>query len=329
MAKYKVVIVPKIHEDGIKLLEPIAEVVITEKYESEDALIELCRDADAVIITRGMIPFTRRAIEASPKLKIIARVGVGYDNVDVEAATEHGIWVTIAPVNAPSVAEHAIALLLALSKKLLLRDKRIRDGTWYYERRDPTELMGVDVYGKTLGVIGLGRVGKEVAIRAKCFGMRVVYYSITRKEDLEKSLGLEYKPLDELLKESDFVSLHVPLTRGTYHMIGERELKLMKNTAYLINMARGAVVDTNALIKALKEGWIAGAALDVFEEEPLPPNHPLTKLDNVILTPHVADYTYDCTRRLAITAAEEVLRVLRGDKPLYRVNLKYIKPKSI
>jgi len=157
-------------------------------------------------------------------------------------------------------------------------------------------------------------------LRARCLGMKILYYDIVRRKDLEEQLGIEFKNLEDLLRESDFVSIHTPLTEETRYMIDEEELRLMKPTAYLVNTSRGAVINTKALVRALKEGWIAGAALDVFEEEPLPPDNELTRLDNVILTPHAASYTAETSRKLAVTAAEEIIRVLRGDKPLYPVN---------
>ncbi|ADM27215.1 Glyoxylate reductase [Ignisphaera aggregans DSM 17230] len=318
---FKIIVTYRIDEEGLKLLKSIGDVFISEKMiTSEDELIKNISDTDAVLAVRGVEPFTRRVLESAPKLKIIARHGVGYDKIDVNAANELGIWVTIAPVNASTVAEHTIALIMALAKKLFKLDRFVRDGVWYKERMEFPDLLGIDLAGRVLGIIGLGRIGQEVAKRALALGMKVIYYDIVRREDLERTWNIEYRSLNELLRTSDFVSIHVPLTNETYHMIGEKELRLMKPTAYLVNTARGAVIDTDALVKALKEGWIAGAGLDVFEEEPLPPNHPLTKLDNVILTPHAASLTIECRRRLAITAAEEIIRVLRGGEPRYPVN---------
>jgi len=319
--RFKVVVTHPIHPEGIKVLEEIAEVhVLPEAPRSEEELIKAIADADAVLVTLNVEPVTRRVIESAPKLKIIARHGVGYDNVDVKAATERGIWVTIAPVNASTVAEFTIALIFALAHKVVQRDRFIKSGSWTPQNLRPQHLVGIDVQDKILGIVGLGRIGQEVAKRAACLGMKVVYYDVVRRKELEEQLSIEYRDLETLLKISDFVSLHVPLTPQTKHLIGERELKLMKPTAYLINTARGPVVDMNALVRALKEGWIAGAALDVFEEEPLPPNHPLLSLDNVILSPHMATHTDDCKKRVAATAAQEIVRVLKGEKPLYPVN---------
>jgi len=186
-------------------------------------------------------------------------------------------------------------------------------------------MTGMELKGKTLGIVGLGRIGRAVARKIGGFEMRILYYDIVRYEDLERELGVEYVDLNTLLRESDIVTLHVPLTKETYHMIGERELKSMKRTAFLINTARGAVVDTDALVRALEERWIAGAGLDVFEEEPLPPDHPLAKLDNVVLTPHVASATIEARTKMAEPAAKNLVAVLKGEVPPALVNPEVIK----
>ncbi|HWQ16894.1 MAG TPA: phosphoglycerate dehydrogenase [Sulfolobales archaeon] len=321
MERYRIAVTYNTHPDAIKILEEVGDVVMSKKLiTSEEELIELARNADALMVVKSVEPVTERVIENAPRLRIIARVGVGYDNVNVKAATRRGIWVTIAPVNSVAVAEHTLALIFSLARKIPLLDRHVRSGLWYRTLGIPQNLMGVDLWGKVLGIIGLGRIGREVALRARCLGMKILYYDIVRRKDLEEQLGIEFKNLEDLLRESDFVSIHTPLTEETRHMIDEEELRLMKPTAYLINTSRGAVVNTKALVRALKEGWIAGAALDVFEEEPLHPDNELTKLDNVILTPHAASYTAETSRKLAVTAAEEIVRVLRGDKPLYPVN---------
>ncbi|RLG39492.1 MAG: D-glycerate dehydrogenase, partial [Thermoproteota archaeon] len=177
-----------------------------------------------------------------------------------------------------------------------------------------------DVYGATLGIVGLGRIGSAVARRAKGFNMRVIYYDVVRREDLEKELGIEYVSLDKLLEESDYVSLHTPLTPQTYHLIGEEQLKKMKKTAFLINTARGKVVDQKALYKALKEGWIAGAGLDVFEQEPISPDDPLLELDNVVLAPHAASASYETRSRMAEMVADNLIAFLKGEVPPNLVN---------
>lgn len=292
---------------------------IKEHIRGKDALLCLLTDK-----------IDKEIMDLAPELKVISTYSVGYDHIDIEEATKRGIYVTHTPgVLTNAVADLVWALLLGIARKIVVADKCVREGCWkiaWY----PTFMLGSDVYGKTLGIIGLGRIGTAVARRAKGFNMRIIYYSRTKKPNLEKELGLEFKPLDDLLKEADYVVLSVALTKETYHMIGEKELKLMKPTAYLINISRGAVVDTNALVKALKEKWIAGAALDVFEQEPLPKDHPLCELENVILTPHIGSATQGTRAKMAEVAIKGLLSVLSGKEPEFLVNpeVKKVRPLS-
>jgi D-3-phosphoglycerate dehydrogenase len=315
--KYKVVVTAPIHEDGLRLLERETEVFMFPKPPGEEELKKAIADADALLVTMNVENINRDIIYSAPKLKIIARHGVGYDNVDVKAASERGIWVTTAPVLNETVADQAFALLLTLAKKTCEANNFVKSKRWTV--RDPFIFQGVDVWGKTLGIIGLGRIGSTIAERAKGFKMRILYTDVIRKSDLEEKMGVEYKPLQDLLKEADFVIISCSLTEQTRGLIGERELKIMKKTAYLINVARGPIVDHKALVKALRERWIAGAGLDVFYKEPLPLDDPILELDNVILTPHIASNTVENRKRLAVTAAQEILRVLHGEQPLYPV----------
>jgi len=270
-------------------------------------------------------PIDTEVIDAGKDLKVISQVAVGYDNVDVEAATRRGIYVTNTPgVLTETTADLTWALLMAVARRIVEADKYVRRGDW----KIPWGLMmmlGSDVYGKTIGVVGLGRIGLAIARRAKGFDMRILYHSRTRKPDVEKELGIEYVDFETLLKESDFVTLHVPLTPETCHMIGEKELKLMKNTAYVINTSRGPIVDEAALYKALKEGWIKGAALDVHEKEPTDPDNPLLKLDNVVLTPHIGSASVETRTRMAVMAAENLVSVLDGKIPPNLVNKDVLK----
>jgi D-3-phosphoglycerate dehydrogenase len=315
--KYKVVVTAPIHEDGLRLLERETEVFMFPKPPGEEELKKAIADADALLVTMNVENINRDIIYSAPKLKIIARHGVGYDNVDVKAASERGIWVTTAPVLNETVADQAFALLLTLAKKTCEANNFVKSKRWTV--RDPFIFQGVDVWGKTLGIIGLGRIGSTIAERAKGFKMRILYTDVIRKSDLEEKMSIEYKPLQDLLKEADFVIISCSLTEQTRGLIGERELKIMKKTAYLINVARGPIVDHKALVKALRERWIAGAGLDVFYKEPLPLDDPILELDNVILTPHIASNTVENRKRLAVTAAQEILRVLHGEQPLYPV----------
>ena len=317
--EFKVFIPEPEWEESHKVLEEIAEVKIGEPsvVYTESQLIEEITDVDALIIT-SQHHVSRKVIEAARKLKVIVKYGSkpGIDNVDIDAATEKGIVVCYTPyANSDSVAEHTIALTLALLKKLDTMSFRLRQGKW----RDKS-LLGSELLGKTVGIIGLGSVGCKVAEKIRGFGVKLTAYDPYVSKETAKRVGVRLVDLETLLKESDILTIHAALTERTVHLIGEKELKLVKKSAFIINTARGAIIDEKALIKALKEGWIAGAALDVFEEEPPKPDNPLLKMDNVLVTPHFASCTYEAYQREAFMAAEEVLRVLQGMKPNFVVN---------
>lgn len=253
-------------------------------------------------------------LDHAPALKVIANYGVGFEHIDVEAATRRGIPVTNTPgVLTDSTADLTLALILATARRVVEGDRRVRQGKFQYWA--PLLFLGQDVSGKTLGIIGLGRIGQAVARRAAGFGMKLIYYSRTRLQPArEQELQVSFAPLDTLLREADFVSLHVPLTPQTRHLIGNREFQLMKPSAYLINTARGPVVDEAALVDALRRDQIGGAGLDVYEQEPeLTPG--LADLKNVILLPHVGSATIETRTRMAQMAAENLLAGLRGDQP--------------
>ncbi len=311
----------RIHEDGVKLLEQEAKIAFLKKplnLLTFKDFMEFGKDSEAMIVVTNTERITEEIIGGLPELRIIARHGVGYDNVDVEAASERGIYVTTAPVLDETVADHAFALLLCLARNVCKGRNLVMSKEWRV--RDPYRFMGTDVWGKTAGIVGLGRIGSRIAERARGFKMRILYSDIIRKTDLESHLGTEYKQLKELLKESDIIFIAAPLTKETRGMIGENEFALMKDSAVLINVARGPIVSHDALVKVLSEGQMAGAGLDVFDQEPVPLDDPLLNLRNVVLTPHAAANTIECRRRMAITAAEEVLRVFHGEKPKYAVN---------
>jgi len=277
-----------------------------ERPPMEDELIELLKGVDGIIA--GSHPFTRRVLYSADKLKVISRTGAGFDTIDLKAATERGIIVTTTPeANSESVADFAMGLLLSLARQIPQGDKDVRAGHW-------TPRMGVEVYGKTLGIIGLGRIGKRLAKRGRGFDMTILAYDTYTATAFAAQQDITYLPLDELLARSDFVSIHVPLTEETHGLIGERELRLMKPTAYLINTARGAIVDDASLARALKEGWIAGAALDVFATEP-PFRSPLLSMEKTILAPHTASFTKEAWARMAKEAAENVVKVFEGKQP--------------
>lgn len=303
----KVLVAAPLHEKAFEVLEDAGFEVIFEEYPGEERLLELVKDVDAIIV-RSKPKVTRKVIENGPKLKVIGRAGVGLDNIDVEAAKERGIEVVNSPAaSSRSVAELTWALILAVARKVAFSDRKIRGGEWVKK-----QAMGIELEGKTIGIIGFGRIGYQVARIARGFGMKILLYDVIRNEEFAKEVGGTFVELDELLKESDVVTIHVPLLPGTRHLINEEKLKLMKSTAILVNPARGPIIDTEALIRALKERWIYGAGLDVFEEEPLPKDHPLTKLDNVVLTPHIGANTLEAQKKAGIQIAKKVIEILKS-----------------
>ena len=280
---------------------------------TEAELLPLVCDVDAALV--GTDAFTRRVLEAAPRLKIVSRFGVGYDAIDVPAATELGIWVTTTPgTNEHSVADATLALILMLARQLVPAIEHTRAGHW--DRR-PT---GLELRGLTLGLVGFGRIGRQVALRARAFGLTVLVHDVAPDEAAARELGCRYVALDELLRAADFVSLHAPATPQTHHLINTRTLALMKPSAYLINTARGELVDETALVEALTSGRLAGAALDVFKQEPPDPHNPLLALPNVLPLPHMAGVTAQAGQQMATLAADNVLAVLRGERPPYPVN---------
>lgn len=272
---------------------------------SEGRAIELLQDVDAAIISS--LPLTDHVLANARKLKVIAIRGVGYDSVDIAAATAHGIPVIVAPGFTDSVADYTFALMLAVTRQVALADRLVRAGRWEV-------LVSTNICGKTLGIVGLGRIGKAVARRARGFDMAVLATDVVQDETFARQYGMTYLPLPELLQRADIVSINVPLSAHTRHLIDDQTLRLMKPTAFLINTARGGLVDEQALAVALREGRIAGAGLDVFRDEPLSQN-PFAGLDNVVLSPHLAAYSREGLRETGVLAAQGVVAVLRGKRP--------------
>ncbi|MCI4436581.1 MAG: D-glycerate dehydrogenase [Ignisphaera sp.] len=327
--KPKLFITRELFPDVIEKLKQYYDVEVWDKYHqpSYEAFLEKVREVDA-LVSLLTDKIDCNLLQQAKRLRIIAQYAVGYDNIDVECATRLGIYVTNTPeVLTEATAELTWALILAVARRIVEADHFVRWGEWWRTKTawHPTMMLGVELKGKTLGIIGLGRIGSRVAEIGKAFGMRVIYYNPVRREDLEKKLGIEYRDLDTLLQEADIVTIHTPLTKETYHMINEERLKKMKRTAILINTARGAVVDTEALIKALREGWIAGAGLDVFEGEPIPPNHPLTAFKNVVLAPHIGSATYEARHAMAELVAENLIAFYEGRVPPTLVNKEVVK----
>jgi glyoxylate reductase len=319
----KVFITRKIPDAGINLLKEKGYDVEVSDFDGvlpREQLFTKIKGADAVLPLLTDKVNDEFFEAAGPQLKIVANYAVGYDNIDLKAAKQRNIIITNTPdVLTESVAEHAVALMLAIARRIVEADKFMRAGK--YISWAPMLFLGNDLAGKTLGLVGLGRIGATVAKRMKNgFEMKVLYYDVKRNEEIEKELGLEYADLETVLKESDFISVHVPLLPATKHLIGREQLGMMKKTAYLVNTARGPIVDEKALVEALKNGIIKGAALDVFEEEPkMAPG--LADLANVIVVPHIASATEETRSAMSELAAKNIIAVFEGGEPLTPVKL--------
>jgi len=291
------------HEDA----PPPREVILREVAQVDGLLSLLTDRIDGEVMA------------AAPRLKVISNFAVGYDNIDVPAATKRRIVVTNTPeVLTETVADFAFCLMLAAARRLVEAEHYLRAGKW--KTWEPMLLAGQDVYRATLGLIGLGRIGSAVARRAKGFEMRVMYYDPIRREDLEQSLGIEYREFADVLREADFISVHVPLSEQTRHLVSRQQFALMKKTAVFVNTSRGPVVDQQALAEALAAGRIFAAGIDVFEKEPVPLDDPLLKVPNVIAVPHIASASIPTRVRMATLAAENLVAVLQGKRPATPVN---------
>ncbi len=269
------------------------------------------------VLGSNQLPMDAEVLASGPRLRVVSNFGVGFDNVDLKAAQERGVLVCNTPgVLSDAVADLTLGLIVALARRLPEAERFVREGGWGTR---PGLALGTDVRGKTLGIIGLGRIGIAVAERAQAFGMSIVFHDVFSESPDEASF-CSYRELDDLLAEADFVSLHVDLRPETHHLVSEREFGLMKPTAYLINTSRGPVVDQAALVAGLRSGELAGAALDVVEEEPLPADDPLTTLPNVILLPHIGSATVETRQAMLDLAIDNLLAALRGERPKAVVN---------
>lgn len=317
-----VLVCDPIAEDGITLLQRFGAEVDVRTGLPPDELQAVVDSYDALIV-RSETKVTREVIAAASRLQVIGRAGIGVDNIDLEAATEKGIVVVNAPTgNIISAAEHAIALMLALARHIPDANASLKSGRWERGR-----FLGLEVRGKTLGILGLGQVGSEVARRARGLEMRALAHDPFVPEERARTLGVELVSLQELLRESDFLTVHTTLTEGTRHLIGEAELRQMKPTARIINTARGGIIDEKALEAALAEDRLAGAALDVFETEPLT-SHPLFDNERVVVTPHLGASTAEAQERVAQDVAEQIIAVLKGEPARYAVNAPLISPET-
>ena len=315
----KVLVSDPIGPEGVSLLETEAQVDVKTGMKPAE-LLETVGSYQALVV-RSETKVNREVIEAGKNLQVIARAGIGVDNIDLEAATGAGIAVVNAPTgNTVAAAEHTMALMLALARNVPGAHHSLKSGEW---RR--SAFMGVEVRDKTLGICGLGRVGTEVARRAQAFGMRLVGYDPFVAPDYARRIGVELMTLDDLLAESDFVTLHTPLTEGTRGMLGTRQIEIIKPGARVINVARGELVDEAALLAGLESGQLSGVALDVFSKEPPDPS-PLLAHAKAIVTPHLGASTREAQREVAIEAAEQVLAVLKGEPARNTVNAPFVAP---
>ncbi len=316
MPKPKVLITDhNVRPEGLDLLkENGVDLTILQAYSKPERVIEAANDVDGMLARVARISMD--VLRVSPKLKIVSRHGVGYDNVDVEECTRLGIAVTTSgDANSEAVSEYAFAHMMAIARHLTRAVTEVKSGVW---KRDG--IVGVELHRKTLGIIGLGRIGSRLAKHAHGFEMDVLVYDPYPDKIAIEQLGAELMDLHPLLQRSDFISLHTPLTPETRHLIGETELDLMRPSAVLVNTARGGLIDEEALHEALSQGKIAAAALDVFEQEPVPDNYPLIQLENLFCSPHIAGQTDEALVRTSIASAQNILSVFQGEPPNDLVN---------
>lgn len=311
---------------GLKLIKENFETKVWTMYDAppKAVLLKEVKECDglASLLTDQI---DKEIMDSARKLGIISQMAVGFDNIDIEEATKRGIYVTNTPgVLTDTTADLAFTLLMAVARRVVEADRYVKKGDWRTSWH-PLMFLGLDIHGSTLGIIGLGRIGEALARRAKGFDMEILYYDINRRQDVETKLGIKYVDLDTLLRDADFISLHVALSGETLHLMGEDNLKKMKKSSYLINTSRGKVVDEKALYHALKNGQIAGAALDVFEEEPTPRHNPLLTLQNVVTVPHIASASFETRAKMAAMVAENLIAFFNGEIPPNLVNQDVVK----
>ncbi len=330
MPKPKAYVTRELPERGLKIIKQHFDVEVWPEYAPppKGVIIEKAKNVD-VLVSLLSDKVDVEVFNAAPKLKIVSQLAVGFDNIDIPEATRRGIYVTNTPeVLTDTTADFAWSLLMAVARRVVEADKYVRTGKWKVGWH-PAMLQGRDVYGATIGIVGAGRIGYAMAKRATGFGMKILFYDVIPRPEIERDLGAKKVDLDTLLKEADFVSLHVPLMKETHHLMNAEKLKLMKKTAYLINNARGPVVDEKALYEALKEGRIAGAGLDVFEQEPTSVDNPLLKLDNVVVAPHISSASYETRSEMSKMVADNLVSFFDGKKPPNLVNADVMKAKPL
>jgi len=330
MAKPKIYVTRELPERGLNIIRKYFDVEVWSDYAPppKKVIIEKAKNVDALASLLSD-KIDAEVFDAAPKLKIVSQLAVGFDNIDIAEATKRGIYVTNTPeVLTDTTADFAWALLMALARRIVEADKYVRTGQWKVGWH-PAMLTGRDVFGATIGIVGAGRIGYAMAKRATGFGMKILFYDVIQRPEMQKDFGATKAELNTLLKEADFVTIHVPLMKETHHLINEERLKLMKKTAYLINNSRGPVVDEKALYQALKTGQIAGAGLDVFEQEPTPMDNPLLKFDNVVVAPHISSASIETRSKMSEMVAENLVAFFEGKKPPNLVNLDVMQVKPL
>ncbi len=320
----KVLASDKIDQIGLEMLKKAGIEGEMKTGLPEAELVKIIPQYDALVVRSGT-KVTAKIIEAGKNLKIIGRAGVGVDNVDLAAATKNGIIVVNSPEgNTVAAAEHSFAMLLAMSRQIPQAYSKLKAGKW-----DRKSFKGVEVLNKTLGVVGLGKIGRRVASYALGMGMKVIGFDPFVTEDFAKSLGIELKKLDAVLKEADFLTFHIPKTKETANMINAKSIAKMKKGVRIVNVARGGIINEKDLAEALKSGRVEAAALDVFEKEPLPADSPLLGLDNVVVTPHLGASTVEAQVNVAVDVVEQIIEVLKGGSARSAVNIPSMKPELI
>ncbi|MDI9594454.1 MAG: D-glycerate dehydrogenase [Atribacterota bacterium] len=321
MTKPRIFVTRRIPQEGLEILKRCCQVEVSD-YDGvipRSLLLEKVKDTDGLLVLLTDMIDKKVIVAAGKKLRVISNYAVGYNNIDVVEATKRGIMVTNTPgVLTETTADLAWALLMCIGRRIVEGDKLVRAGK--FRGWEPMLLLGTDIHESTLGLIGFGRIGQAMARRAKGFNLKVIYYDREPVPPIiEKELGASYVSFDELLRKSDFISVHVPLTEETFHLIGQEEFSMMKKESYLINTARGPIIDEKALVKALKGGVIRGAALDVFENEPAIEQE-LMNMDNVVIVPHIGSASYRTRTKMAIMAAKNLISALKGERPEFLVN---------
>ncbi len=330
MPKLRIYVTRQLPERGLKKIKQYFDTEVWPDYAPppKKTIIDKAKNVDA-LVTLLSDKIDAEVFNAAPKLKIVSQLAVGFDNIDLQEATRRGIYVTNTPeVLTDTTADFSWTLLMAVARRIVEADKYVRSGQWKVAWH-PDMMTGRDVHGATIGIVGAGRIGYAMAKRATGFDMKILFYDVVPRPEIEKDFGAKKVELDTLLKEADFVSIHVPLMKETHHLMNEQRLRLMKKTAYLINNSRGPVVDEKALYKALKEGWIAGAGLDVFEQEPTPMDNPLLKLDNVVVAPHISSASLETRSQMSQMVADNLVTFFEGKKPPNLINQDVLKVRPL